>query len=248
MWGLLVQKAYLAQTKNFQKVSNSAVNKTLALSPRLPYSVLLSNFWFHKQVYGLTTYHRNHVYWSSLLQQRLNTWSFELLIWFGVNNNYVIWQTPIVPNILAYRQFFLAPNQLKSFNQKNHSTMLFGFTTGRCGFTRDQKRTPLALETTMRGVLWLIKRLYKFLSFSSIKINFLGRSQNVKRYLKYIKRFGMGNMQVAIHSFNDVTPNPYNGVRQKMRGRKRYRYHKYTYKRFVKMLRSYQPIRTKLSK
>lgn len=196
-----------------------------------------------------TQYNRPSAEHSSKLVKRLiaekyNTWTMELLLRFGVNNNFVIFQTPVVPGIITYRQHLVKEHIYKGFNKTTFSTMLFGFTTGRCGFVRNQKRTFLATDITIRAALWICKRVYKFL-FGGIKVRFLGRSKLIQRHLSYFRRFYMGNRRVKLHSLIDVTPAPYNGVRQKGRGRKRYRYHQYNYNRFRKIFRNSLPSRKK---
>ena len=175
-------------------------------------------------------------FWLMLLKQKKLSWSLELLVHFGVNNNYVIFHSPVVINLLLYQTYFIKDFQNKQFNSKIKSEIIFGFTTGRCGFKRSQRRTFLATDITMRTTIWFCKRMYKYLE--SIKIRFLGQSKNIKRHLLSFKRFSLGNRLVKIHSLIDVTPTPYNGVRRKGVGRKRYRYHKYTYRRFFKIVKT----------
>ena len=175
-------------------------------------------------------------FWLMLLKQQKLNWSLELLVHFGVNNNYVIFHSPVVINLLLYQKFFIKDFHNKQFNSKIKSEIVFGFTTGRCGFKRSQRRTFLATDITMRTTIWFCKRMYKYLE--SIKIRFLGQSKYIKRHLLSFKRFSLGNRRVKIHSLVDVTPTPYNGVRRKGVGRKRYRYHKYTYRRFFKIMKA----------
>ena len=174
-------------------------------------------------------------FWLILLQQKKLSWSLELLVHFGVNNNYVIFHSPVVMDLLLYQNFFMKDFQNKQFNSKIKSEIIFGFTSGRCGFKRSQRRTFLATDITMRTTIWFCKRIYKYLE--AIKIRFLGQSKYIKRHLISFKRFSLGNRRVKIHSLIDVTPTPYNGVRRKGVGRKRYRYHKYTYRRFFKLMK-----------
>jgi ribosomal protein S11 len=188
---------------------------------------------------GSAGYAQNVQLWRRLLAQKAHLWSMEMLLKFGVNNNFVIFQTPVVPGLVTYKNHLVTNQLAKKFNMATHSEMIFGFTTGRCGFVRNQKRTFLATEVTMRTALWFCKRIYKFLG--AIKIGLRGLSRNVPRYFKTFRRFELGHRQVKIHSLVDLTPVPYNGTRQKMRGRKRYRYHKYTYRRFAKMLKVNKP-------
>ena len=200
---------------------------------------------FYQKLFAYSTVSNNRL-WKHLCEQKAQLWSLEMLLKFGVNNNFVIFQTPIITNTLAYRQFLVTEFTNKSFNKKTHREMTFGFTTGRCGFVRNQKRTYLATDITVRTALWFCKRIYKFLR--RVKIRFLGQSRNVKRYLENFGRFELGNRRVQVHSLIDVTPVPYNGTRQKMRGRKRYRFHKYTYRRFRKMTKVKLPKRQRLAK
>jgi len=199
-------------------------------------------FYYHHfaRTIDFTVYANNLQLWQRLLAQKAHLWTMEMLLKFGVNNNFVIFQTPVVSGLLAYKNYLVATQTYKKFNIATHSEMIFGFTTGRCGFVRNQKRTFLATEVTMRTALWFCKRIYKFLG--AIKIGLRGFSRNVPRYFKTFQRFELGHRQVKVHSLVDLTPVPYNGTRQKMRGRKRYRYHKYTYRRFAKMLKVNKPL------
>jgi ribosomal protein S11 len=230
-WFLVLQQRASGQHKVVTAALTLNANQRLALYRH--YTVLPS------QGQVGETWSLHNTLWRRLLAHKAHLWTLELLLKFGVNNNFVIFQTPVVPNLAVYKNHLMDVQAAKKFNLATHSHMVFGFTTGRCGFVRNQKRTFLATEVTMRTALWFCKRIYKFLG--AVKIGLRGFSRNVPRYFKTFRRFELGQRQVAIHSLVDVTPVPYNGTRAKARGRKRYRYHKYTYRRLAKMLKVRQP-------
>lgn len=171
---------------------------------------------------------------KQLLNDYRHTWSMEVLMKHLVNNTYVIFTTPIVTDLWAYQQQLTTPDAIKQANRRSYREMLFGFTTGRCGFKKSQKRSSVALELVMKMTIWAIKRTAG--SVLRIKLRYHRKTKQIFRYWKHFARLSVGKSKVAVHRLYDATPHSWGqGVRPPLRGRKRYRYHPYTYRRFKQL-------------
>jgi len=165
-----------------------------------------------------------------------NIWVAELILQFGANNTFFLLRTPIIKDATPYLQFWSSTFIQKNYFKENNSEILFSISVGRCGFKKSEKRTTLALDILIRAIIWICKRFYQFLTV--IKLNFNSPSVNILQYIKNYRYFFSGEKKLIIHSINDISPLPYNGVRKRRVGRSRFRYHRYMFTRFYNIINS----------
>ena len=104
------------------------------------------------------------------------------------------------------------------------------FSTAQCGYARDEKRTPIAKEATLRASTYLCKALYAHL-FPQIRVRFSGTDKATKQCVKSLSKINLGIAPVFFHSLVNKIPSR-NEIHTKYPSRTRVRYHKYTYRRF----------------
>lgn len=165
-------------------------------------------------------------------------WQSEMLLQFFSRNVSIIVYTPKIYSIVD-KKHICSLDLWQNWQNTVCSTLLFGFSTGRCGFKSHETQSFVAADTLIRAFLWFLQRFNKKLS--PIKINFFGDN---KKFLRYFNRLNpQKNMQKTLNynffSFNDVTPVPFNGCRFMRTPRKRYRKHEHKYKTIVQYIKKF---------
>ena len=192
----------------------------------------------NKGILNYEILHFNHLITRDVLfASGFETWSAEVLFKFRKNNNKISISSPVVNNIITYRYHWTKNVRRSTIINSRYRSWLFNvFSTAQCGFSRDEKRTPVAREATLRASTYLCKALYAHL-FPQIRVRFSVPTKTNVQCVKSLKTFGLGFTPVFLHSLV-YKPISRNETYKKYRGRMRIRYHKYTYKRFKLIIKS----------
>ena len=154
-------------------------------------------------------------------------WKSEFLIQFFSRNVYIVVHTPSVYN-LVHKVHLLSSDSLKNWSKVNASTLVFGFSTGRCGFKPNETKGFVAADTLIRAGLWFIKRFHKKLS--PLKVRYMGPRHKMMKYIRRLQPLYKKNLSYKYTSFLDSTPVAFDnqGCNLKRTPRKRYRYSEYS--------------------
>ena len=160
---------------------------------------------------------------------RLN-YKSEMLLRFASRNAHVIIHMPRVPE-LVYKQFYIHREVARTWNNSNSSDMLFGFSTGRCGFKPNETKSFIANDTLVRAGLWFITRFVKKLS--PIKLRLMGNTATFRKYLYRLTPKRKKVFKYSICCIEEATPIPFNGCKLSHYPRKRFRYHTPNFRRVM---------------
>jgi hypothetical protein len=161
-------------------------------------------------------------------------WQSEMLLQCFNRNLSVIVHTPQVFSLVD-KTNLTSWTQWRDWNKKNASTLIFGFSTGRCGFKPYETKSFIAGDTLVRAALWFFNRFYKKLS--PIKVSFMGENAKFLRYFNRLKPLKNKQLKYKFYSFADVTPIAFNGCRLSHLPRKRYRRHPYQVRKVVQYIK-----------
>lgn len=192
------------------------------------------------QHYGYSLLDTDFVSKKLWQKKTLNFWlnyKAEMVLRFGKRNSNLVVHAPKIPS-LVYKKHLMSWETLRNWNNQHASDLLFGFSTGRCGFKPIETKSFVASDTLIRVGLWFITRFLKRLS--PFKLRLMGNTRLFRKYLHRFKPSKPGNyFKYKIYSIEDATPIPFNGCRLEHMARKRYRRHEYQYRKVKKHIKSW---------
>jgi hypothetical protein len=190
----------------------------------LSYENLQHNFLEHKVLYK-----RCLQFWESHKS--------EVLLRFSSRNTSLIVHSIRLPSII-YKKHLYNREKIRSWNNDNLSTILFGFSVGRCGFKQNETKSFIAIDTLIRAGLWFLVRYRK--KIAPFKLRFMGSHSRFRKYLYRFKPAFKKHFKFSINSIDDETPRPHNGCRLSHLPRKRFRRHSYSYSKIAKYIKTYK--------
>jgi hypothetical protein len=164
----------------------------------------------------------------------------EMLLRFASRNAQVIIHMPRVPE-LVYKKYYIHREEARTWNKYNSSDMLFGFSTGRCGFKPNETKSFIANDTLVRAGLWFITRFVKKLS--PIKLRLMGNTATFRKYLYRLTPKRKKFFKYSICCIEEATPIPFNGCKLSHYPRKRFRYHTPNFRRVMNYVKKFKIIK-----
>jgi ribosomal protein S11 len=200
-------------------------------------------YWPYKHGYQLPNLNflEKKVDHEDILQTYLN-YKSEMLLRFASRNAQVIIHMPRVP-ALVYKKYLLRREVARTWNKTNSSDMLFGFSTGRCGFKPSETKSFIANDTLVRAGLWFITRFVKKLS--PIKLRLMGNTATFRKYLYRLTPKRKKVFKYRICCIEESTPIPFNGCKLSHYPRKRFRYHTPNFRRVFRYVKNYNVLKVK---
>lgn len=163
----------------------------------------------------------------------------EMLLRYTKRNAQVIIHMPRIPS-LVFKKYLLHRELVRQWNNDNSSDMLFGFSTGDCGFKPNETKTFIAKDTLVRAGLWIITRFVKKLS--PIKLRFQGDTTTFRQYLNRLtpktKKF-----KYFVSNIEDSTAISFNGCKLRHAPRKRFRYHTNNFRNLVSYIKNFKDLK-----
>ncbi len=164
-------------------------------------------------------------------------WKSEIVFQYFKRNVSIIVHTPRIFSLVEKL------NQISVLNWRhwrkiNAATLIFGFSTGRCGFKSNETKSFIAIDTLIRAILWFLSRFSKTLS--PIKVRFIGHNLKFSRFFNRLLPLNKKKLKYNFYSFSDHTPIPFNGCRLSHLPRKRYRRHAFNVKKIVQYVKKFK--------
>lgn len=195
----------------------------------LAYENLQENFFSQKILY------KNCLkFWQS--------YKSEVLLRFSSRNTSLIVHSNKVPSII-YKKHFYNREKIRAWNNLNASTILFGFSVGRCGFKQNETKSFIAVDTLIRAGLWFLVRYRK--KITPFRLRFMGDAMRFRKYLYRFKPAFKKHFKFSIYSIQDATPIPFNGCKLSHLPRKRFRRNAYNNFKIVRYLKNFKLVKNK---